>query len=139
MATTSSSISSIKGEIGNMLEDFKSEMLQTLALQLDTINIKRKQEEVERALAIFFPRCTRRHLRNECPLNCIDICSVCEENTPQISVLVYLNSKLYIKELKRSLISFVTSTKGDLLGLDHTSRVCKGHPMHITTPTKPQL
>ena len=32
MASTPSSNSSIKGEIGNMLEDFKSEMLQTLAL-----------------------------------------------------------------------------------------------------------
>ena len=54
MVSTSSSNSSIKGEIGNMLEDFKSEMLQTLALQMDTIHIKRKQEEAERALAIFF-------------------------------------------------------------------------------------
>ena len=80
MASTSSSNSSIKGETGNIPEDFKSEMLQTLALQLDTMNIKRKQEEAERALAIFCLRCTRRHPRNECPLNCIKICSVCEEN-----------------------------------------------------------
>ena len=36
-----------------MLEDFKSEMMQTLALQVDIMNIKRKQEEAERALAIF--------------------------------------------------------------------------------------
>ena len=54
MANTSSSNSSIKGEIGNILEDFKSEILQTLTLQMDTMNIKRKQEEAERALAIFF-------------------------------------------------------------------------------------
>ena len=80
MANTSSSNSSIKGEIGNILEDFKSEMLQTLALQLDTMNIRRKQEEVERALAIFCPRCTRRHPRDECPLNSIEIGLVCEEN-----------------------------------------------------------
>jgi len=52
MASTTSSNSSIKGEIGNMLEYFKSEMLQTLALQLDTMNIRRKQEEAERVLAI---------------------------------------------------------------------------------------
>ena len=62
-----------------MLEDFKSEMLQTLALQMDTMHIKRKKEEVERALAIFCPRCTRRHPRNECPLNLIEICLLCEE------------------------------------------------------------
>jgi len=68
----SSSNSSIKGEIGNMLEDFKSEMLQTLALQMDTMHIKRKQEEAKRALAIFCPRCTMRHPRNECPLNSIE-------------------------------------------------------------------
>lgn len=80
MVSTSSSNSSIKGEIGNMLEDFKSEMPQTLALQMDTMHIKRKQEETERALAIFCPRCTRRHPRNECPLNSIEICLLCEEN-----------------------------------------------------------
>ena len=33
MVSPSSSNTSIKGEIGNMLEDFKSEMLQTLSLQ----------------------------------------------------------------------------------------------------------
>jgi len=38
-----------------MMEDLKSKMLQTLATQMDTLHIKRKQEEVERALAIFFP------------------------------------------------------------------------------------
>jgi len=45
MTSTSSSNSSIKGEIGNMLEDFKSDMLKTLALQLYSMNIKMKQEE----------------------------------------------------------------------------------------------
>jgi len=63
-----------------MLEDFKSEMLQTLSMKIDTLHIKRKQEEVERALAIFYPRCTRRHPQNEFPLNSIEVCSVCEEN-----------------------------------------------------------
>ena len=62
-----------------------------------------------------------------------------KKTTPQTSDLLYLDSNLYIKELKGSLSSFSTSTKANLLGLDHTSRACKGHPMHITTPTKPQL
>ena len=47
---------------------------------MDTLHIKRKQKEAERALAIFFPRCTRRHPRNECPLNSIEVCLVCEED-----------------------------------------------------------
>jgi len=42
IASSSSSNSSIKGELGNMLEDFKSEMLQTLSMQMDTLHIKRK-------------------------------------------------------------------------------------------------
>jgi len=46
MASPSSSNTSIKGEIGNMLEDFTSETLQTLALQMDIMHIKRKQEKV---------------------------------------------------------------------------------------------
>jgi len=33
---------SIKGENGNMLEDLKSEMLQILAMQMDTLHIRRK-------------------------------------------------------------------------------------------------
>ena len=55
-------------------------MMQTIAMQMDTLHIKIKQEEAERALTIFFPRCTRRHPRNECPLNSIEVGLVCEEN-----------------------------------------------------------
>jgi len=80
IASTSSSNSSIKGEIGNTLEAFKHEMPQTLAMKMDTLHIKRKQEEAERSLAIFCPRCTKRHPRKECPLTSIAVCSVCEED-----------------------------------------------------------
>ena len=62
-----------------------------------------------------------------------------KKTTLETSALIYTNSKLYIKELKGSLSSFATSTTWDLLGLDHTNRVCKSHPMHITNPTKPHL
>jgi len=78
MISPSSSNSSIKGEIGNMLEYFKSEMLQTLSLHMETMHIKRNQEEAGRPLAIFYLRC--RHPRNEFPLNSIEIHSICEEN-----------------------------------------------------------
>ena len=60
LASWSSSNTSIKSEIGNMLEDFKSEIFHTLSIQMDTIQIKRKREEAERALVVFYPRCTRR-------------------------------------------------------------------------------
>ena len=45
LANTSSSSSSLRSEFENRLEDFKSEMRQTLAMQMDTLHIKRKQEE----------------------------------------------------------------------------------------------
>ena len=47
---------------------------------MDTMHIKRKKEESKRALAIFYPRCTRRYPRNECSLNLVEIFLVCEEN-----------------------------------------------------------
>lgn len=42
LASSSSSNTSIRSEIGNMFEDFKSEMIHTLALQMDTMQIKKK-------------------------------------------------------------------------------------------------
>lgn len=63
-----------------MMEGFKSEILHTLAMQMNTLHIKRKQKEAERAFSIFCPRWTRRHPRNECPLNFIEVFSICEED-----------------------------------------------------------
>ena len=63
-----------------MLEYFKSEMLHTFELQMDTMKMKIKKEEVEMALAILFPRCTKRHPRNKFPLNVIEDFLVYEEN-----------------------------------------------------------
>eukprot|EP00253_Pinus_taeda_P032953 PITA_32953 len=43
---------------------------------------EQKKEEAERALAIFCPRCTRKHPKNECPLHSVEVCFVCEEDHP---------------------------------------------------------
>lgn len=80
LASSSSSNTSIKSEIGNTLEDFKNEMLHTLARQMDTMQINMKQEEAKIAFVVFCLKCTRRHPRNECPLNPIEICSIYEKN-----------------------------------------------------------
>ena len=71
---------SIKNEIGNMLEDLKTEMLYVFSLQMDTMQIKRNWEEAKRALDIFCLICTKRYPRNECPLNVIEVCLFFEEN-----------------------------------------------------------
>jgi len=44
-------------EIGNLLEDFKMEILGTLTTQLNILQAKQKQALVEQHLAIFCPRC----------------------------------------------------------------------------------
>ena len=56
LVNSSPSTSTIKQDIWSMLEDFKSDILHMFSLQMDTMQIKRRQEEVEMALAIFFPR-----------------------------------------------------------------------------------
>lgn len=72
-------------------------------MQMDTLHIKRKQEEAERALAIFCPRCTRRHPRNECPLNSIEVCLVCKEDHSTNNFPSLPGLKMYTKGLKEPL------------------------------------
>ena len=64
-----------KDEFANQIEDFKSDMRQFLAMQLDTLWIQKKQEEAKRALVIFCPR-------NEFPMHSLEVCFVCEEYHP---------------------------------------------------------
>lgn len=47
---------------------------------METLQIKRKREEAEKVLTIFYPQSTRKHPKNEFPLNVIEICFMCEEN-----------------------------------------------------------
>ena len=44
------------------------------------MQIKMKEEEAERALPIFFLRCTKIRPRNEWPLNVIEVFLGCEDN-----------------------------------------------------------
>jgi len=69
-----------KSEIGNLMEDMKIDILHSLAMQLDTLKIKRKQEEVEKSLEIFYPKCTNKYAWNECPLNNVEICGIFYKN-----------------------------------------------------------
>jgi hypothetical protein len=57
-------------ELGNLLENFKIDILSTIINQLDTLKLKNKQEE-DVAFASFSPKCRKRHPEKECPLNFI--------------------------------------------------------------------
>jgi hypothetical protein len=69
-----------RDEIGNLLEDFKTEMLSSFASQMDTLQIKKKQAEVEAALSIFCPQCRDKHPKRECPLDRKTICTICDKD-----------------------------------------------------------
>ena len=64
-----------------------------LDFQMEIMRIKRKQEETKRALAIFCPKCTRRHHRTEFPLKVIEVLLVCEENNATDKCHYFLDLK----------------------------------------------
>jgi undecaprenyl pyrophosphate synthase len=65
-------------EIGNLLEDFKTEMINSFASQIDTLQVKQKQAESDQALSIFCLKCRKKHPLRECPLNNVQVCLICE-------------------------------------------------------------
>lgn len=67
-------------ELGNLLENFKTNILSTLSSQLDTIKTKKKQDEENTILTIFCSRCRKRHPLKECPLNIMSLCGLCTNN-----------------------------------------------------------
>jgi hypothetical protein len=77
-AVKSSSGGITKLELGNLLENFKTDILGTINAQMDTLNIKKKFED--EALAIFCLRCKKKHPIKNCPLNSISVCGVCVED-----------------------------------------------------------
>jgi hypothetical protein len=77
---TSTSGGVTKVELGNLLENFKTDLLGTIGSQLDTLKIKKKQEEENPILSIFCPKCRKRHPLRECPLDNISVCAICTEN-----------------------------------------------------------
>jgi hypothetical protein len=77
---TSTSGGVTRVELGNLLENFKTDLLGTIGSQLDTLKIKRKQEEENPVLSIFCPKCRKRHPLRECPLDNVSVCAICTEN-----------------------------------------------------------
>ena len=67
-------------EINNLLEDFKTDILGTLTTQFDIMQAKQKQVEEEKNLAIFCPRCRKKHSHKECPLDVVQVCAICTKD-----------------------------------------------------------
>eukprot|EP00253_Pinus_taeda_P033242 PITA_33242 len=79
-ATKFSSASVTRAEIGNLLEEFKTDLFSTLGTQIDTLKAKKRQEEEDQMMAIFCPKCRKKHALKDCPLENIQVCAFCTEN-----------------------------------------------------------
>ena len=55
-ATKSASASVTRAEIGNLLEEFKENLLSTLGTQIDTLKAKKRQEEEDQIMVVFCPK-----------------------------------------------------------------------------------
>ena len=69
-------------ELGNLLENFKTNILGAMGSQLDSLQSKKRKDEEREAMSIFRPRCRTKHPQKECPLNNITICHICIEEHP---------------------------------------------------------
>ena len=63
-------------ELGNLLENFKTDILNTISDHLDTMKIKQKQEAQKVAMAVFCPKCRHKHPDRDFPLNSNEICEI---------------------------------------------------------------
>ena len=81
-ANKSSTGSISRAEIGNMLDELKTNILGSLSEQLDTFKIQNKQKIEADALAIFCPKCRKKHALRECPLDAksVETCMICSES-----------------------------------------------------------
>jgi hypothetical protein len=99
-------------------------------MQLDT-KIKRKQNQVEKSLAIIYPKCTKNHARNECPLNTMEICGICAiknkiSQCPSLSSLM-----LCAKELKTICNIYSSLIKGGKVHRDNFHKVSFMHILNL--------
>ena len=71
-----------KAEIGNLLDNLRTDILSTLSTQMDTLQEKHEHIELEKTMAIFYPQCRKKHPLKECPLNIVEACMICEQTHP---------------------------------------------------------
>jgi len=87
-----------RAKIGNLLENFKTNILGTLTTQLDVLQVKHKQAEVEQSLAIICPRCRRKHGSREFPLDVVRTCTICAKDHATEQCPSLLGMKYVFKE-----------------------------------------
>jgi hypothetical protein len=85
--TTTRMVKSVAGEritkdnIGNLFENFKTDIISSLSSKIDFLHIKRK-EVVDKAMVVFFPMCRENHPLSEFPRDIINICGIFDLDHP---------------------------------------------------------
>ena len=69
-------------ELGNLLENFKTNILGAMGSQLDALQGKKRKEEECAAMSILCPRCRTKHPQRELPLNNISVSHICMDEHP---------------------------------------------------------
>ena len=82
---------------------------------MDTLQIKNKREDIERDFTIFCPKCTKKHPRNEFPLNNKNVCAIFENPHPtnKFPYLLGIKVKNFVNRLNsHCLIMSLTDQQG---------------------------
>ena len=66
--------------MGNLLKNFKTEMMSSISSEIDVLREKQKQAVEDLTLGIFYPKFRKNHPLKECPLNKVEVCQLCELN-----------------------------------------------------------
>ena len=90
-----------RAEIGNLLENFKTDILGTLTTQLDIMQAKQKQAEAKPNLVIFCPRCRKKHSHKECPLDAVQVYTIFTKDHSTKSCPSLPGLKTVYKEAKK--------------------------------------
>ena len=69
-------------EIGNVFENFKTDILGAMGSQLDALQAKKRKNEEQVEMSIFCPRCRTKHPQRECQLNNISVYHICTKEHP---------------------------------------------------------
>jgi len=67
-----------RGEHGNFLDNFKTNILSNLSEQTNMLRKKNNKKVENVGLSIFFlPKCRKKHIPRECLIDNIEICFIC--------------------------------------------------------------
>ena len=69
-------------ELGNLLENFKTNILGAMGSQLDALQAKKRKYEEQEMMSIFYPRCRTNNPQWEFSLNKIFVCNIFMEEHP---------------------------------------------------------